>query len=98
MVVLRKQDATKFEPGSRYEYSNSGYAVLAQIVEKVSGMSFAGFLKKNIFDVLGMKGRVVHEEGTSVVRNRAYGYSKRLFNRLGVDPSSIAFQIADQYL
>jgi CubicO group peptidase (beta-lactamase class C family) len=77
MMVLRKQEATKFEPGSRYEYSNSGYAVLAQIVEKASGMSFAGFLKKNIFDALGMKGTVVHEEGTSVVRDRAYGYSKR---------------------
>ncbi len=43
------------EPGEKYEYSNTGYAFLASIVEHVSGVSFAKFIQKNIFEPLGME-------------------------------------------
>ncbi len=76
-TLLEKQDKTYFPPGSEYRYSNSGYVLLSQIVEARSGMSFAAFLKKNIFDPLGMSGSVAYEKGISTVRNRAYGYTKR---------------------
>jgi len=66
---------TYFEPGTEYRYSNSGYAVLAMIVEKLSGTSFAGFLDERIFTPLGMDSTVALEEGVSTVPNRAYGYS-----------------------
>ena len=49
------QDSTYFSPGTSYQHSNSGYAVLAMVVKKISGRTFAQFLKKNIFDPLGMK-------------------------------------------
>ena len=65
---------TYFEPGTQFKYSNSGYALLAIIVEKISGKSFAQFLEENIFNPLEMKNTVAHEEGISVVTNRAYGY------------------------
>ena len=77
LELLKKQDKTNFPPGSEYRYSNSGFVVLALIVEARSGMSFAQFLKKNIFDPLGMAGTVAFENGISTVRNRAYGYTKR---------------------
>jgi CubicO group peptidase (beta-lactamase class C family) len=75
--LLKRQDGTYFPPGSEWRYSNTGYAHLALIVEKASGMRFAEFLKKNIFDPLRMSGTVAFEDGISTVRNRAYGYSER---------------------
>ena len=46
---------TLFAPGAKWEYSNTGYALLASIIEKVSGKKFGEFLRKNIFEPLGMK-------------------------------------------
>ncbi|MBR6006158.1 MAG: beta-lactamase family protein [Clostridia bacterium] len=40
----------EFAPGERYEYSNTGYCLLAQIVEKVSGVPFEDFMKQNVFE------------------------------------------------
>jgi CubicO group peptidase (beta-lactamase class C family) len=72
--LMMQQDHTYFPPGSAYRYSNSGYALLAMVVEETSGRSFADFLKENIFEPLGMHDTVAHREGVSVVANRAYGY------------------------
>jgi D-alanyl-D-alanine carboxypeptidase len=44
-----------FEPGARHEYSNGGYIVLAAVVEKISGLPFAEYLRKNIFEPAGMR-------------------------------------------
>ena len=44
-----------FEPGSRWQYSNTGYVVLGVIIEKVSGKTLYDFLKERVFDKLGMK-------------------------------------------
>ncbi len=43
-----------FEPGSKFEYSNTNYHLLAFIIEKVSGMKYCDYVKKNIFDKCGM--------------------------------------------
>ncbi|MFO7864565.1 MAG: serine hydrolase domain-containing protein [Salinivirgaceae bacterium] len=43
-----------YPPGRRYDYSNSGYMLLASIIEKVSGMSYGEYMQKNIFEPLGM--------------------------------------------
>lgn len=75
LKLMRAQDGTDFEPGSEHRYSNSGYAVLAMIVEKVSGQTFPEFLQQNIFGPLGMANTVAHREGVSTVSNRAYGYN-----------------------
>ncbi len=71
---LIKIDSTYFFPGSQYRYSNSGYAVLALIVEKISGGTFADFMAKEIFDKLNMSDTQVFELDESI-KNRAYGYS-----------------------
>ena len=76
LEILRKKDRADFEPGSKYAYSNSGYSMLALVVENLSGMTFADFLKKNIFDPLKMSATIAHQEGIDVVRDRAYGHSK----------------------
>ena len=75
--LLESQDSTYFNPGSAYRYSNSGYALLALIVERASGKSFATFLRERIFLPLGMLSTVAYEEGISTVLTRAYGYTLR---------------------
>ena len=73
--LLANQDRTYFAPGTAYRYSNSGYALLALIVEKGSGQRFATFLRERIFEPLGMRATVAFEDGVSTVPARAYGYS-----------------------
>jgi len=76
LKLLEQQTATRFPPGTKWEYSNSGYAVLAMIVEKVSGKSFGLFLQDRIFIPLKMKHTLAYEKGKNEVSNRAYGHSR----------------------
>jgi CubicO group peptidase (beta-lactamase class C family) len=74
--LLESQDRTYFKPGSSYRYSNSGYALLALIVERASGRTFATYLRESIFQPLGMTNTVAYEEGISTVSNRAFGHTE----------------------
>lgn len=74
--LMYEQNETYFEPGTQFKYSNTGYALLALTVEKISGKSFAQFLNEEIFEPLKMKNTVAYEEGISRVENRAYGYDR----------------------
>jgi len=73
--MMTKADSTYFTPGTAFRYSNSGYAALAMVIEKISGKSFAAFLRDNIFLPLGMDHTIALEHGISQVADRAYGYS-----------------------
>ncbi|MEK7781498.1 MAG: serine hydrolase domain-containing protein [Verrucomicrobiota bacterium] len=75
--ILLKQDKTYFPPGTQYRYSNSGYALLALIVQARSGQTFAHFLKENIFAPLKMNNTLAYQQGCAVVTNRAYGHTLR---------------------
>lgn len=77
LAMMKQESRTYFPPGSQYRYSNSGYAMLAQIVERVSGQSFAEFLRQHIFIPLKMKGTLVIERDNPRVTQRAFGHSKR---------------------
>jgi CubicO group peptidase (beta-lactamase class C family) len=72
--LLEQQTSTAFPPGTKWEYSNSGYAVLAIAVERVSGKPFGDFLRDRIFRPLHMNQTVAFENGKNEVPNRAYGY------------------------
>ena len=74
LFILRHQSKTDFPPGSQFHYSNSSYALLALIVENVSGKTFPAFVKEKIFDPLGMTNSIAYVAGRSCVPNRAYGY------------------------
>ena len=56
---LKTSGNVNFSPGSKYEYNNSGYVLLATIIEKVSGKTYAGYLQENIFAPLGMRSTYV---------------------------------------
>ncbi|HUR67125.1 MAG TPA: serine hydrolase [Chitinophagaceae bacterium] len=65
-----------FNPGERWAYSNTGYAILASIIEKVSGKTYPEFLEKNIFKPLDMKRTLVYRRRFEKRKldNYAYGY------------------------
>ena len=70
-----------FQPGEEWEYSNTGYMVLASIVEKVSKQHFRDFLKENIFEPFGMSNTTLfnYQEGNDPnMPNRVFGYQKAL--------------------
>lgn len=75
LEMMKRQEQGYFVPGSEYRYSNSGYAVLAMIVEEMGNMSFAEFLQQRIFAPVQMKNTLAYEEGVSSVPNRAMGYT-----------------------
>jgi CubicO group peptidase (beta-lactamase class C family) len=76
LKLLEQQTKANFPAGTKWEYSNSGYAVLAMIVEKVSGKPFGAFLHERIFVPLKMDHTLAYEKGKNEVPNRAYGHTR----------------------
>lgn len=54
-LPIIEEDKLRFEPGTGWAYSNTGFTVLGIIIEKVSGSSFEEYVQRNVFDVAGMK-------------------------------------------
>lgn len=79
--LLSHQDTTYFNPGSQFRYSNSAYALLALIVERVSGQSFPSFMHERIFKPLKMNRSYVYEVSTDIP-NRAMGFARDKNSRL----------------
>lgn len=75
LELLARQRETNFVPGSQYLYSNSGYLLLAHIVEQASGQSLREFSESNLFAPLGMKHSHFHDDHTGIVPRRASGYA-----------------------
>jgi len=77
LKLLEQQAATtKFPPGTKWNYSNSGYVVLGLVVAKISGEPFGDFLRDRIFAPLKMQNTLAFEKGKNYVANRALGYTK----------------------
>ncbi|HRK22618.1 MAG TPA: serine hydrolase domain-containing protein [Fimbriimonadaceae bacterium] len=76
LVSLISDKPLVFEPGSKWEYSNSGYMMLGLIVAKVSGLSFGDYMQKHLFDPAGMK-TAAWNDTRLLLPNRADGYSLR---------------------
>ncbi len=75
LQLLKGADFTYFLPGSRFRYSNSGFCLLALIIERVSHQSFSSFIKNSIFVPLKMDHSSEYEDGKPIT-NRAMGYAK----------------------
>jgi CubicO group peptidase (beta-lactamase class C family) len=65
-----------FEPGSNWSYSNSGYHLLGDIIQQVSGSSYNSYLRDTFFEPLGMDSTDV-ESNTAIISHRAEGYVDR---------------------
>ena len=64
----------EFEPGSKFNYNNSGYFLLGAIIEHVTGKPYSQVLKENIFDPLGMKNSG-YDQHDALIEKRASGYA-----------------------
>ena len=75
-ALAKTQPMSLFEPNEKFEYSNTGYALLASIIEKASGKTYADFLQDNIFKPLKMTSTFVYTRryAPKEVKNYAYGY------------------------
>lgn len=74
--LLARQRALNFEPGERYLYSNSGYFLLSEIVERATGLTLREFGELHFFHPLGMWNSHFHDDANHVVRYRATAYSR----------------------
>ena len=72
--TTRNHAASSFTPGSRYEYSNTGYVLLSIIAERRAGRSLGTLLSERVFRPLGMRA-IVYDDSTRAVPGRAKAYS-----------------------
>ncbi|CAN5546032.1 hypothetical protein BH11BAC3_BH11BAC3_22280 [soil metagenome] len=79
MIALFKYEPLDFSPGTKWNYSNSGFFLLGAIVEKVSGKTFNDYLNENIIKKVGLKNTLL-DHLDSILAFRAKGYGK---NRQG---------------
>jgi len=75
--VASRQTAPNFRPGDEYVYSNTGYALLATIIHRVSGQTLREFAHERIFVPLGMTRTHVHDDHTEIVVGRTQAYEPR---------------------
>ena len=74
LIALTRDKPLEFLPGSKFEYDNTGYVLLGQIIENVSGQSYAAYLENRIFGPLGMR-HTGYDESTRILPARASGYT-----------------------
>ena len=74
LVEWFRDKPLEFEPGTKWNYSNSGYVLLGYLIEKISGQGYADFVQQNIFTPLGMKDSG-YDSNSAVIERRAAGYA-----------------------
>ena len=73
LITYFKDEPLEFIPGEKFKYSNAGYILLGQIIEKVSMQSYGEFIQENIFDKIGMTSSYLGDNRHSIP-NRTKGY------------------------
>ncbi len=74
LAMMSRQRALISPPGEQYHYSNTGYMLLSQVVERASGKSLGEFTQERIFEPLGMDGSLMYENLEEIIPRRATGY------------------------
>jgi CubicO group peptidase (beta-lactamase class C family) len=74
LVARFRDKPLDFQPGEKWNYSNSGYVLLGYLIEKISGQSYKDFVQENIFKPLGMNDSG-YDSNSAIILHRAYGYS-----------------------
>lgn len=71
---VSRQRGLNFKPGEQFSYSNTGYFLLGEVVQLVSGQKLGEFAQENIFTPLGMTSTRFWDDHTAIVKNRAWSY------------------------
>ncbi|MEM7414951.1 MAG: serine hydrolase domain-containing protein [Gemmatimonadota bacterium] len=102
--MLHQQEDLDFDPGDEYSYSNTGYNLLARIIEVQSGMSFREYTEARIFEPLGMERSHFSDDYLEIVPGRAESYAPsdggyvRVINQLTALASSSLNTTIDDFL
>ncbi len=76
LEVIRRQKKLNYRPGEEYSYTNTGFFLLSQIVERVSGKSLNAFAQERIFKPLGMTKTLFQDDHAQIIKDRATGYTQ----------------------
>lgn len=76
LKMLNRQSGLLFTPGSAFAYCNSGYVLLAEIVQRITGKTFSAYTKEKIFIPLGMNATLFCDDYQLVIKNKADSYEK----------------------
>lgn len=76
LTLILRQRGLNFAPGGEWSYSNSGYVLLQEVVERTSGLPFSEFARKRLFEPLGMKTTTYQNDLREVIENRALAYDQ----------------------
>ena len=76
LELVFRQKKLNYPTGEEYSYTNTGYFLLGQIVEKVSGQSLNQFAQERIFKPLGMTHTLYQDDHLQIIKNRATGYEQ----------------------
>jgi CubicO group peptidase (beta-lactamase class C family) len=74
LTVVQRQPALQNSPGAEHNYNNTGYALLALVVERVTGEPFRDWMRANVFEPLGMHATVIRGDPQRIVAHSAQGY------------------------
>ncbi|RAJ80081.1 CubicO group peptidase (beta-lactamase class C family) [Chitinophaga dinghuensis] len=92
--LIESADSLRFQPGTRFSYSNTGYVFLELVIEKVSGMSFSDFVKSHLFAKVDMLNSTLNST-TGTIVNRAYGYNFKEGKLVKEDQSIYSYLLGD---
>lgn len=103
LKIVSKQKELNFTPGEQYMYCNTGFTLLAEVVARISGKSFAEFTQERMFEPLQMTHSQFYDDHQKIVKNRAYsyypsnngGYVKSVLNFANVGATSLFTTAAD---
>lgn len=102
--VITGQSHLNFKPGSEYMYSNSGYTLLAELVERVSGQTLREYTSEHLFQPLGMENTHFHDDRRHTFDGKALSYQPNdsggfelsyLQNFEGVGPGGLYTTVED---
>lgn len=74
LKLVKRQKKLNFKPGDQVMYSNTGYSLLAEIVQRITGKSFREYMEETIFKPLGMTNSHFHDESHEIIKNKANPY------------------------
>ena len=77
LAIAGRQKSLNYAPGAEYSYTNTGYNLMAIIVERVSGASLADFTRERLFRPLGMANTSWRDDFRRIVKRRAIAYARR---------------------
>lgn len=102
LKLLVRQKSLNFTPGSMFNYNNTGYTLLAEIVHRVTGKTFAEYTSENIFKPLGMTSTQFYDNHEKIVKDRAESYElinnvyhHKPLNVSNVGPSNLMTTVED---